>query len=77
MTDEPPSALTDRQLEVARLVAEGYTDKQIAGKLEMAQNTVRVHVAAIVFRLGFQCGDKVSRILIARWWWKQQDEQAA
>lgn len=39
--------LTARQLEVARLLAQGCANKAIAGMLEMSEGTVKVHIAAI------------------------------
>lgn len=39
--------LTARQLEVARLLAKGSTNKVIAGTLDMSESTVKVHIAAI------------------------------
>jgi len=39
--------LTPRQVEVLALVAEGLSNKAIANRLSMAENTVRVHVSAI------------------------------
>ena len=39
--------LTARQLEVARLLAQGCTNKAIAGMLAMTESTVKVHIAAI------------------------------
>ena len=44
--------LTPRQGEVLRLLAEGKSNKEIADALELAENTVRTHVAAILKRLG-------------------------
>lgn len=41
------SGLTARQLEVARLLAQGCTNKAIAGMLSMSESTVKVHIAAI------------------------------
>lgn len=50
----PPSApsLTARQVEVLCLLAEGKSNKAIARELDMAENTVRVHVSAILASLG-------------------------
>ena len=39
--------LTMRQRAVAILVSQGYTDKQIADELEIAENTVGNHITAI------------------------------
>lgn len=41
------SGLTSRQLEVARLLAQGCPNKAIAGMLSMSEGTVKVHIAAI------------------------------
>ncbi len=41
------SGLTARQLEVARLLAQGCANKAIAGSLAMSESTVKVHIAAI------------------------------
>jgi DNA-binding NarL/FixJ family response regulator len=41
------SGLTARQLEVARLLAQGCANKAIAGMLAMSESTVKVHIAAI------------------------------
>ncbi len=41
------TGLTARQLEVARLLTQGCTNKAIAGMLAMSESTVKVHIAAI------------------------------
>jgi len=41
-------ALTTRQTQVLKLLAEGCSNKVIARQLDMAENTVRVHVGAIL-----------------------------
>lgn len=48
--DEQP--LTPRQRDVLRWLARGKSNKEIAALLGMAENTVRVHVAAILKYLG-------------------------
>lgn len=44
--------LTPRQVEVVRLLAEGHSNKAIGQQLALAENTVRVHVSAILRFLG-------------------------
>lgn len=56
------SPLTERQSEVAVLVAAGLSDREIADKLVVAQRTAEGHVANILARLGF-----ASRAQIAAW----------
>ena len=65
--------LTPRLVGVAELVAEGLTDKQIAARLGIGYNTARIHVAAVAFRLGIPGGHN-TRVLIARWWWRQHPD---
>lgn len=50
----PPErpALTLRQLEVLRLLGEGYTNKEIARALDITERTAKAHVAAIFEALG-------------------------
>jgi NarL family two-component system response regulator LiaR len=43
--------LTERELEVLRLMAQGFTNPQIAGKLSVADGTVRFHVSNILRKL--------------------------
>jgi len=49
---DPMARLTLRQLEVLRLLGEGYTNKEIARALEIAERTAKAHVAAILEALG-------------------------
>jgi len=44
--------LTDRQLEVLRLLVGGDTNKQIAKKLDIAETTTKMHVTGIFKALG-------------------------
>lgn len=50
---DPPNAyrlttLTPRQREVLSLIAEGDSNREMAGKLGIAEGTIRIHVAAIL-----------------------------
>ncbi|MBX3705720.1 MAG: response regulator transcription factor [Pseudomonadales bacterium] len=47
-----PASLTPRQHEVLVLLVRGLSNKEIATHLDLAENTVRVHVAAILRLLG-------------------------
>ncbi len=44
--------LTDRQMEVLKLIAEGFSNKEIARRLELSENTVKIHVSAVFRGLG-------------------------
>lgn len=49
-----PGALTRRQLEVALLVAQGLTNRQVAAELTLSEHTVATHVREILKKLGLQ-----------------------
>jgi NarL family two-component system response regulator YdfI len=46
-----PQGLTARELEVLALMADGAANKQIAGRLEIAERTVKAHVTSIFMKL--------------------------
>ena len=50
--EEPWRPLTAREFEVARLIAEGMTNAEIAGELEIAPKTASAHVEHILAKLG-------------------------
>jgi DNA-binding NarL/FixJ family response regulator len=57
-------ALTVRELEVARSVARGSTNAEIAAELAISAGTVKTHVANIQAKLGAR-----NRVGIAAWTW--------
>jgi DNA-binding NarL/FixJ family response regulator len=58
----PDTGLTSRQLEIARLVADGLTNRQIAARLFLSERTVETHITNILNKLGLS-----SRVQISRW----------
>ena len=50
--EDPVSSLSERQLEVLRLLADGLSYVDIATRLFISVNTVKFHVRAIFLRLG-------------------------
>lgn len=46
--------LSPRMIEVAQLLAEGHSNKEIAVALDISEPTVKKHVAQILHRLGFE-----------------------
>ena len=47
----PAPRLTDRELDVLKLVAQGLTNREVAGQLSIAENTVKNHVRNILEKL--------------------------
>lgn len=65
----PAPALTRRQLEVAGLVAQGLTNRDIAERLVITERTAESHVERIRHRLAFR-----SRAQVAAWFVAEQAE---
>ncbi|WP_425540495.1 ATP-binding protein [Rhodococcus opacus] len=57
-----PAAPTKRELEVAELVAEGLTNREVAARLTISPRTAQGHVEHLLAKLGFS-----SRAQIAAW----------
>ncbi len=53
-TPESPEALTERETEVLRLLAQGHSNKQIARRLHNTDQTIKSHVSRILSKLGVQ-----------------------
>ncbi|TDD23394.1 response regulator [Nonomuraea diastatica] len=58
-------ALTDRELQIARLVSRGHTNAEIAAVLFISPGTVKNHIAGIQRKLGTR-----NRVGIAVWAWE-------
>ncbi len=48
---ESPEALTDRETEVLRLLAQGRSNKEVAHQLTIGEKTVKTHVSSILAKL--------------------------
>jgi predicted ATPase/DNA-binding CsgD family transcriptional regulator len=62
-----PGGLTRREVEIAGLLAEGLSNREIAGRLVISQRTVETHVDNILGKLGMS-----SRNQVAGWVAEQQ-----
>ena len=51
---ENPEALTERETDVLRLLAQGKANKEIAAALSIGEKTVKTHVSNILMKLGVQ-----------------------
>jgi DNA-binding NarL/FixJ family response regulator len=65
-TDMPADALTERQLEVLKLVAEGLTNRQIAARLNISIKTVQSHRANLMDKLDLHDRTELVRYAIRR-----------
>lgn len=64
--DEVQAKLTQRELEITRLVAQGLSNKSIAEVFRIRQGTVKVHVSNIFRKLGVRSRIGLLRILEMR-----------
>ncbi|MFC4911403.1 response regulator [Actinomadura gamaensis] len=60
-----PEPLTDRELDVVRLVARGRTNEEIAAELFVSLSTVKTHLGSVQRKLGTR-----NRTGIAAWAWE-------
>jgi DNA-binding NarL/FixJ family response regulator/HAMP domain-containing protein len=60
---DPLQPLSPREREVLRLIARGYSNRQIARDLRIGEQTVKTHVSSILTKLGLQ--DRVQAAIFA------------
>jgi DNA-binding NarL/FixJ family response regulator len=58
------AGLTPQQLRVLMLLAEGLLNKQIAAELKLSENTVKIHVTAVLAKL--ECRSRTQAALLAK-----------
>ncbi len=61
--DSPHNQLTDREMEILMLVAQGKTNQEIADQLFIALKTVKVHVSNVLGKLEVQ--DRTQAVIYA------------
>ena len=59
----PPDPLTKREVEILRLMAGGYNNREIADALGTAEGTVKNHASSILSKLGVR--DRTRAVLKA------------
>lgn len=59
-----PFGLTSREREVLALVAEGYTNRRIAGALFISESTAGVHVSHILGKLGVESRTEAATVAV-------------
>jgi DNA-binding NarL/FixJ family response regulator len=60
---EPPDPLTRREIEILRLMAGGYSNREIAEALGTAEGTIKNHASSILSKLGVR--DRTRAVLKA------------
>ncbi|MEU6357147.1 response regulator transcription factor [Streptomyces sp. NPDC047072] len=65
VTEPPAEPLTERELDVVRLVALGRTNNEIAAELYVSLSTVKTHLSSVQLKLAAR-----NRVEIAAWAWQ-------
>jgi len=60
---DPPDPLTKREVEILRLMAGGYSNREIADALGTAEGTIKNHASSILSKLGVR--DRTRAVLKA------------
>jgi len=61
---EPPDGLTQREVEILSLIAQGLTNGEIAGRLFLSNHTIKTHINRIFAKTGSR--DRVAAVGYAR-----------
>jgi DNA-binding NarL/FixJ family response regulator len=64
---QPRATLSERELDVARNIAQGRTNQEIAAELFISLSTVKTHIARVQEKL-----DVRNRVEIAAWFWENR-----
>lgn len=60
---DPPDRLTEREVEVLRLMTGGYSNREISRALQVTEGTIKNHVSSILSKLGVR--DRTRAVLQA------------
>jgi DNA-binding NarL/FixJ family response regulator len=65
---KPPATVTDRESEVLRMIASGYSNKEIAARLDLSVKTVEAHKANAMRKLGLTGRIDIVKYAILQGW---------
>lgn len=68
MATEPGEELTERELEITALVTEGLTNREIAARLFLSHNTIKVHLRNIFTKTGVASRTELSMLAVQEGW---------
>ncbi|MEA3291608.1 MAG: response regulator transcription factor, partial [Pseudomonadota bacterium] len=71
---EHPLGLTDRELEVLRVLADGASNKEVAERLFISQSTAANHVRSILMKTGAANRTKAAMMAVSEGWLSRQDD---
>jgi DNA-binding NarL/FixJ family response regulator len=64
--DVAPFELTHRELEIASLVAEGVSNREIAGRLDVTEGTIKVHLHNIFTKAGLSSRTALAAFMLKK-----------
>jgi DNA-binding NarL/FixJ family response regulator len=67
----PPATLSERESEVLRLIASGYSNKEIAARLSLSVKTVEAHKANAMRKLGLRGRIDIVKYAVLQGWLDQ------
>lgn len=67
-TISPGNKLSDREKEVLKLIALGYSNKEIAGQLDLSAKTIETYKARLIEKLGLSSRSELVRYALNQGW---------
>ena len=67
-TERPAASLTEREVAVLRLIASGYSNKEIAARLDLSVKTVEAHKANAMRKLGLTGRIDIVKYAVLQGW---------
>jgi DNA-binding NarL/FixJ family response regulator len=74
LESKPASILSERELDISRLIPQGATNRDIASELFIAENTVKVHVTNILAKLELKNRQLLAVYAVMKEWTKINPE---